>query len=178
MEEKGIGRPATYVPTITLLGSRDYTEKEGKFLKPTKLGEDVVDMLVKYFPDIMDVGFTANMEEKLDDIEFGGKVWQKVIADFYDGFEDKISAAIGDSFSLKAADEKSDVICDKCGAQMVIRSGKFGKFLACPNFPKCKNTKPIEPEKPRRPRLRPHPRTVFLSAPQARIRTHPSPSHP
>lgn len=148
MEEKGIGRPATYVPTITLLGSRDYTEKEGKFLKPTKLGEDVVDMLVKYFPDIMDVGFTANMEEKLDDIEFGGKVWQKVIADFYDGFEDKISAAIGDSFSLKAADEKSDVICDKCGAQMVIRSGKFGKFLACPNFPKCKNTKPIEPEKP------------------------------
>lgn len=146
MEEKGIGRPATYVPTITLLGSRDYTEKEGKFLKPTKLGEDVVDMLVKYFPDIMDVGFTANMEEKLDDIEFGGKVWQKVIADFYDGFEDKIAAAVGDNFSLKAADEKTDVICDKCGAHMVIRSGKFGKFLACPNFPKCKNTKPLEPE--------------------------------
>lgn len=146
MEEKGIGRPATYVPTITLLGSRDYTEKEGKFLKPTRLGEDVVDMLVKYFPDIMDVGFTANMEEKLDDIEFGGKVWQKVIADFYDGFEDKIAAAVGDNFSLKAADEKTDVICDKCGAHMVIRSGKFGKFLACPNFPKCKNTKPLEPE--------------------------------
>lgn len=144
MEEKGIGRPATYVPTVTLLGTRHYIEKDGKYLVPTKLGEDVTDMLVKYFPDVMDVKFTANMEEKLDDIEYGGKVWQNVVADFYDGFEDKVAAANGDSFSLKAADEVSNVKCDKCGALMVIRNGKFGKFLACPNYPKCKNTKPIE----------------------------------
>ena len=144
MEEKGIGRPATYVPTVTLLGTRHYIEKDGKYLVPTKLGEDVTDMLVKYFPDVMDVKFTANMEEKLDDIEYGGKVWQNVVADFYDGFEDKVAAANGDSFSLKAADEVSNVKCDKCGALMVIRNGKFGKFLACPNYPRCKNTKPIE----------------------------------
>lgn len=144
MEEKGIGRPATYVPTVTLLLKRDYVEKDGKYLIPTKLGEDVTDMLVKYFTEIMDVKFTANMEEKLDDIEFGGKIWQKVIEDFYDGFEDKIAAANGDSFSLKAADEISEVKCDKCGANMVVRTGRFGKFLACPNFPKCKNTKPID----------------------------------
>lgn len=145
MEEKGIGRPATYVPTVTLLGTRNYIQKEGKFLVPTKLGEDVTDMLIKYFPEIMDVKFTANMEEKLDDIEFGGKVWQNVVGEFYDGFEDKIAAANGDSFSLKAAAEVSDVKCDKCGANMVIRTGKYGKFLACPNYPKCKNTKPLEP---------------------------------
>ena len=144
MEEKGIGRPATYVPTVTLLGTRNYIEKEGKYLVPTKLGEEVTDMLVRYFPDIMDVKFTANMEEKLDDIEYGGKVWQNVVGEFYDGFEDKIAAANGDSFSLKAADEVSNVKCDKCGALMVVRNGKFGKFLACPNYPKCKNTKPIE----------------------------------
>lgn len=144
MEEKGIGRPATYVPTVTLLGTRKYIEKDGKSLVATKLGEDVTDMLIKYFPEIMDVKFTANMEEKLDDIEYGGKVWQNVVGDFYDGFEDKIAAANGDTFSLKAADEVSDVKCDKCGADMVIKTGRFGKFLACPNFPKCKNTKPIE----------------------------------
>ncbi len=146
MEEKGIGRPATYVPTVTLLGTRSYISKDGKYLVPTKLGEDVTDMLVKYFPEIMDVKFTANMEEKLDDIEYGGKIWQKVIADFYDGFEDKIAAANGDSFSLKPTAEVSSVKCDKCGANMVVRSGKFGKFLACPNYPKCKNTKPIDEE--------------------------------
>lgn len=144
MEEKGIGRPATYVPTVTLLGTRNYIEKDGKYLVPTKLGEEVTDMLVRYFPDIMDVKFTANMEEKLDDIEYGGKVWQNVVGEFYDGFEDKIAAANGDSFSLKAADEVSNVKCEKCGALMVVRNGKFGKFLACPNYPKCKNTKPIE----------------------------------
>ncbi len=144
MEEKGIGRPATYVPTVTLLGTRKYIEKDGKSLVATKLGEDVTDMLIKYFPEIMDVKFTANMEEKLDDIEYGGKVWQNVVGDFYDGFEDKIAAAVGDTFSLKAADEVSDVKCDKCGANMVIKTGRYGKFLACPNFPKCKNTKPLE----------------------------------
>lgn len=144
MEEKGIGRPATYVPTVTLLLSREYIIKEGKYLKSTPLGGEVTDMLVRYFPEIMDVQFTANMEEKLDDIEFGGKVWQNVVGEFYDGLEDKIAAANGDSFSLKAKDEISDVRCEKCGAFMVIKNGKFGKFLACPNFPKCKNTASLD----------------------------------
>ncbi len=140
MEEKGIGRPATYTPTVTLLLNREYTEKDGKFIKATELGEKVTDMLVKYFPEIMDVTFTAGMESKLDEIEEGGKVWQQVVDEFYDGFEDKIAMALGDSFSLKAQPVVSDVICDKCGATMLIKSGRYGKFLACPNYPRCKNT--------------------------------------
>ena len=144
MEEKGIGRPATYTPTVALLFSREYIVKEGKFIVPTQLGEEVTDMLVKYFSDIMDVGFTANMESKLDDIEDGGKIWQKVVSEYYNGLEDKIAAAMGDSFSLKAADEVSDVICENCGSRMVYKNGKFGRFLACPNFPKCRNTKALD----------------------------------
>lgn len=144
MEEKGIGRPATYTPTVALLFSREYIVKEGKFIAPTQLGEEVTDMLVKYFSDIMDVGFTANMESKLDDIEDGGKIWQKVVGEYYNGLEDKIADAMGDSFSLKAADEVSDVICENCGSRMVYKNGKFGRFLACPNFPKCRNTKALD----------------------------------
>lgn len=158
MEEKGIGRPATYTPTVALLFSREYIVKEGKFIVPTQLGEEVTDMLVKYFSDIMDVGFTANMESKLDDIEDGGKIWQKVVGEYYNGLEDKIAAAMGDSFSLKAADEVSDVICENCGSRMVYKNGKFGRFLACPNFPKCRNTKAldengnvVDKEKPKQP---------------------------
>lgn len=144
MEEKGIGRPATYVPTVTILFSREYVEKEGKYIKATSLGENVTDMLIRYFPDIMDVGFTADMEQKLDGIEDGGVEWQRVIAAFYDGFEEKLAKATGDSFSLKAPDEKSDIVCEKCGRNMVKKQGKFGKFLACPGFPKCKNTKNLD----------------------------------
>ncbi len=147
MEEVGIGRPATFTPTITILFSREYVEKEGKdgkYIKPTELGMSVVDMLVKYFPEIMDIEFTAKMEEKLDDIEDGGKVWQDVVASFYDGFEEKIAIAMGDSFSLKEPDKATDIVCENCGANMVIKTGRFGKFLACPNYPKCKNTKPLD----------------------------------
>ncbi len=144
MEEKGIGRPATYTPTVSLLLSREYTVKDGKYLRPTQLGIDVTDMLVKYFPEIMNVQFTARMEQRLDEIEDGGVVWQKVVASFYDGFEEKISVALGDGFSLKAPDEKTEYVCDKCGSNMVIKSGRFGKFLACPNYPRCKNTKPLD----------------------------------
>lgn len=144
MEEKGIGRPATYTPTITLLAVRNYTEKDGKYIKPTDLGMTVTDMLIKYFPEVMDVEFTANMELKLDEIEDGGKVWQNVVGEFYDGFEEKISSALGDSFSLKEPDEKTDIVCNKCGTLMVIKKGRFGKFLACPNYPKCKNTMPLD----------------------------------
>jgi DNA topoisomerase-1 len=101
-------------------------------------------MLIKYFPEVMDVQFTADMETKLDEIEEGGKVWQRVISDFYYGFEDKIALAMGDTFSLKKPDELSNVKCEKCGKIMVYKNGKHGKFLACPSFPDCKNTKTLD----------------------------------
>lgn len=144
MEEKGIGRPSTYTQSVSTLFSRNYVERQGKMIVPTKLGEVVVDMLIKYFPNIMDIGFTAEMENKLDDIEYDGKDWHKVITEFYDGFEELVEQASGDGKKSKVPDEVSDVKCDKCGALMVIRTGRFGKFLACPNFPNCKNTKPLE----------------------------------
>lgn len=144
MEEIGIGRPATYTPTVTLLAARGYTEKEGKAIKATELGMSVTDMLVKYFPTIMDVKFTAQMEEKLDEIEEGNKQWQKVIDEFYDGFEDSIKNAMGDDYTMKEPDIQTEHICDKCGAKMVIKTGRFGRFLACPSYPKCKNTKEID----------------------------------
>ncbi len=150
MEEKGIGRPATYTPTVTILSSRAYVTKtdpdgkESKFLFPTALGEQVNDMLVKYFPDVIDVAFTAHMEDELDKIEDGGVVWQSVIAKFYNGFEEKIAEAMGDGFSLKSPDVQTDIVCEKCGAKMVIKTGRFCQFLACPNFPKCRNTKQMD----------------------------------
>lgn len=144
MEEKGIGRPATYTPTVTLLNARNYTEKDGKYIKPTQLGMDVTDMLIKYFPEVMDVTFTADMEKRLDEIEDGGKIWQRVVGEFYNGFEEKISTALGDSFSLKAPDEKTDIACPTCGKLMVIKSGRFGKFLACPGYPQCRTTLPYD----------------------------------
>ncbi len=144
MEEKGIGRPATYTPTVTLLFKRKYMELDGKAIKPTDLGCEVTDMLVKYFPDVMDVAFTADMEQKLDNIEDGGKIWQKVVSEFYYGFVDEISVAMGDGYTIKKPDEISEHKCDKCGSLMVYKSGKFGKFLACPSFPNCKNTKTLD----------------------------------
>ena len=139
LEEKSIGRPATYTPTITTLASRQYTEKDGKYVKPTELGFSVTDMLMRYFPDIMDVRFTAEMEERLDEIEDGGKVWQKVVESFYTPFEEKVKLALGDDYSVKEPPELTDVVCEKCGGAMVIRKGKYGKFMSCSNFPKCKN---------------------------------------
>ena len=144
MEEKGIGRPATYTPTVTLLFARKYIEKTGRAIAATELGCNVTDMLVKYFPDIMDVGFTAAMETRLDGIEDGGVRWQSVIAKFYDGFEDKIHEALGDDYTLKEPDIETDYVCEKCGAKMVIKTGRYGRFLACPNYPKCKNTKNLD----------------------------------
>ena len=144
MEEKGIGRPATYQPTVSLLENREYTEREGKNIKPTELGFNVVDMLVKYFPEIMDVKFTAEMETKLDTIEEGGQVWQQIVAGFYEGLEDEIKKAMGDGYKMKAPAVETDYKCEKCGAPMVIREGRFGRFLACSAYPKCKNTKQID----------------------------------
>ena len=148
MESNGIGRPATYAQTVTTLQTRTYVEKQGKLLISTQLGRVVVDLLTKYFSDIMDVKFTADMEDSLDDIEYQGKEWQKVIADFYGGFEKELKTAFLDGEKNKLPDEESDEICDKCGSRMVIKSGKFGKFLACPNFPTCKNTKKMGEESP------------------------------
>ncbi len=142
MEKKGIGRPATYAPTIILLANRNYTEKEGKYLKPTELGTTVTEFLEKYFSDIINVSFTAKMEESLDDVEDGKIAWQDIVKDFYKGFEDKIKTALYGE-KVKVALEQSEEICEFCGANMVIREGKYGKFLACPNFPKCKNIKPL-----------------------------------
>lgn len=144
MEEKGIGRPATYQPTVALIEKRAYTEKEGKSIKPTELGCKVCDMLIKYFPDIMNVKFTADMESKLDTIEEGGKVWQQLIGEFYKGFEVELKNAMGDAYTMKTPAQETDYKCDKCGAPMVIREGRYGKFLACSAYPKCKNTKQLD----------------------------------
>lgn len=144
MEEKGIGRPATYSPTITILFSRKYVERDGRAIKPTELGMKVTDMLIKYFSDFMNVGFTAVMEDKLDGIEDGGKRWQDIVSDFYTPFADSLKAARADDYSLKEPDEPTDYVCEKCGAKMVIKTGRFGRFLACPNYPKCKNTKNLD----------------------------------
>ncbi|MBQ8468723.1 MAG: type I DNA topoisomerase [Clostridia bacterium] len=149
MESKGIGRPATYTQTVSVLYARNYIEKEkGKAIKSTELGRVAVDYLVKHFENIMDIGFTADMENKLDDIEYEGKNWQSVVSEFYGPFEQEIKAALRSGDNAKIPDEVSDVKCDKCGSMMVIRTGKFGKFLACPNYPKCKNTKPLEDDRP------------------------------
>ncbi len=133
MEEKGIGRPSTYASIISVLTKRRYVEKDGKYMAPTPVAYKITDMLVKYFKDIMDVGFTARMEDDLDKIEDGGVDWHKIIADFYPGFAEQLRFASTDG------DEKTDIICEKCGSPMIRRTGKYGKYLACSNYPKCSN---------------------------------------
>ena len=147
MEEKGIGRPATYAPTMLVLSTRNYTDKDGKYLVPTELGIIVTEFMEKYFKDIMDVSFTAEMENKLDSIEEGTTEWQQVVADFYSGFEDEVYFAATGSERVKVPVIVSDVKCDKCGSMMVIKEGRFGKFLACPNYPRCQNIKSLATKK-------------------------------
>lgn len=149
METKGIGRPSTTTQTVTVLFNRKYIEKDkGKAIKSTELGRAAVDYLIKHFANIMDIGFTASMEDTLDDIEYMGKPWQEIVGEFYKPFEQDLKKALYSGDNAKIPDEESDEVCEKCGTKMVIRSGKFGKFLACPNFPKCKNTRPLEEDKP------------------------------
>ena len=143
MEENGIGRPSTYAPTITTILGRDYVTREKRMLKPTELGTIVTDIMAENFEDIVDVDFTANMEKQLDDIETGSAKWVKVIDDFYRPFEAVLKKAEKSIEKVKIADEVSDEICEKCGRNMVIKLGRFGKFLACPGFPECRNAKPI-----------------------------------
>ena len=145
MEERGIGRPSTYAPTISTIVDRDYVVKEAKRLRPTNLGEVVTDLMKDKFQDIIDVKFTALMEDKLDEVESGKVEYREVLKAFYDDFDRELKQAEKDleKQRIKVKDEVSDVICDVCGRNMVIKSGRFGKFLACPGYPECKNTKPI-----------------------------------
>lgn len=142
MEESGVGRPSTYASIISILEKREYTEKESKAIKPTALGETVTVFMENNFRDIVDIGFTADMERKLDEIE-NGVDWHNILHDFYPEFLVSINKAYAGDKRLKIEEEVTDTVCEKCGAKMVVRSGKYGKFLACPNYPKCKNIKNI-----------------------------------
>ncbi|HHY04526.1 MAG TPA: type I DNA topoisomerase [Thermoanaerobacterales bacterium] len=143
LEENGIGRPSTYAPIIDIIQKRGYVEKENRRFKPTELGEIVVNILQEFFGDIVDVDFTADMEEKLDKIEAGEEEWKKVLQIFYKPFEQKLELAEKELEKIEIKDEVTDQKCELCGRNMVVKHGRFGKFLACPGFPECKNTKPI-----------------------------------
>ncbi len=144
LEELGIGRPSTYAPTITTIISRGYVARNKKQLLPTELGMITTDILKNNFKDVVDVEFTAGMEEKLDCVADGKTKWKKVLADFYPDFADNLEKAKSAVEKIKIKDEESDVVCDKCGRKMVYKVGKFGKFLACPGYPECKNTMTIK----------------------------------
>ena len=150
MEEKGIGRPSTYAPTISTITAHDYVIKEGKYLRPTPLGEVVTGLMKEHFSDIVDLKFTNQMEARLDEIEQGNTHWKDVLDKFYGGFSDEFEAAEKalDGVKLKVPDVLSDEYCEVCGKQMVVKKGKFGHFLACPGFPDCTFTKPIVVEMP------------------------------
>jgi DNA topoisomerase-1 len=149
LEEKGIGRPSTYTPIITTIISREYVARDGKMLVPTKLGEITTKLMKESFSDIVDYTFTAHMEDQLDEIEKGNAEMVSVLNSFWKGFERELEVAettIGKgSFELPV--EQTDIICDKCGAKMVVKNGRYGKFAACPNYPTCRNTKPLEEKK-------------------------------
>lgn len=146
LEEKGIGRPSTYAPTITTIMARGYVAREKKSLLPTELGRLVDDIMKNHFVDIVNVEFTANMEKSLDDVEAGDVKWKDIIKGFYAPFEKTLEKAEEVIGKVKIEDEVSDVACDKCGRLMVYKMGRYGKFLACPGFPDCRNAKPIREE--------------------------------
>lgn len=153
LDENGIGRPSTYAPILSNILGRDYIEREKKSLKPTNLGMVVSDLMVEYFDKIVDVKFTAGLEKQLDEIGAGKRGWVDTIKDFYKDF-DKLYKKAEESLEgkrVKVPDEETDVICDKCGRKMVVKSGRFGKFLACPGYPECKNTKPMPEDEIKQP---------------------------
>ena len=143
LEQKGIGRPSTYAPTIATIVSRGYVSRSKRQLVPTELGKVTTDIMKNNFRDIVDVDFTAGMEEELDEVEEGKLKWKQVIGDFYPKFNAELTEAEKNISKIQIKDEESDVICDKCGRKMVYKLSKFGKFLACPGFPECKNTMTI-----------------------------------
>ncbi len=146
LEEKGIGRPSTYAPTITTITARGYVTREKKQLLPTELGTVVTDIMTEHFPNIVGVAFTAEMEKELDGVEEGSVDWVQILDAFYGPFASTLEIADEKIGKVKIEDEKSDVVCDKCGRIMVYKMGRFGKFLACPGFPECRNAKPIVKE--------------------------------
>jgi len=152
MEEQGIGRPSTYAPTVSTILDREYVVKEGKYLHITNLGRVVTELMKDKFTDIADLKFTANMEQKLDSVEEGSTPWKGVLRDFYGDFDRNLKQAEKDleGTRIKVPDEVSDEKCDLCGRNMVVKSGRFGRFLACPGYPDCKFTKPLVVEMPGR----------------------------
>ncbi|MFM0855563.1 type I DNA topoisomerase [Streptococcus suis] len=146
LEENGVGRPSTYAPTIETIQKRYYVKLAAKRFEPTELGEIVNKLIVEFFPDIVNVKFTADMEQKLDDVEIGKEQWQKVIDGFYQPFKVELSKAEEQMEKIQIKDEPAGFDCDVCGREMVIKLGRFGKFYACSNFPDCRNTKQITKE--------------------------------
>lgn len=143
LEELGIGRPSTYAPTLETIQKRGYVAIEDKKFFPTELGELVIQQMIEFFPEILDVEFTAHMEEGLDHIEEGKEDWVHVLSEFYESFEKRLEVAEEEMEKIEIQDEVSDEICEKCGRHFVYKMGRFGKFLACSGFPECRNTKPI-----------------------------------
>ena len=152
MEEKGVGRPSTYAATVSTIQDREYVVKQDKRLTPTPLGEIVTGLMMERFNDIIDVEFTANMESRLDAVEEGKQHWKALLAEFYSGFKKELDEAETalEGVRLKVPEEETDEICEVCGRNMVIKMGRFGKFLACPGFPECRNTKPLVERMPGR----------------------------
>ena len=152
MDEKGVGRPSTYASIVSTIQDREYVVKNDKRLAPTPLGEVVNGLMMDRFVDIIDVEFTANMESRLDDVEAGKQNWQDVLQDFYTGFHQEMLDAEEslEGTRLKVPEEESDEVCEICGKKMVVKVGRFGKFLACPGWPECKSTKPIVERMPGR----------------------------
>lgn len=143
LEEYGIGRPSTYAATITTITSREYVKREAKSLVPTELGEVITQLMKKRFPNIVNVKFTAQMEENLDEVENGKEEWQEVLEDFYGDFEKTLKEAktAMEGVKLKLKEDETDIICEKCGRRMVVKTSRYGKFIACPGYPECKNIK-------------------------------------
>lgn len=150
LEENGIGRPSTYAPTLSTILQRGYVEREQKALKPTIVGETITRLMKEQFTKIVDVAFTAEMEHDLDEVEAGKEEWVGMMREFYEEFSETLQKAEENmaGTKMKIPDEETDIVCEQCGRKMVIRHGKFGKFLACPGFPECKNTKNLQLETP------------------------------
>ncbi|CAM4022706.1 DNA topoisomerase I [Bacillus manliponensis] len=146
LEELGIGRPSTYVPTLETIQKRGYVALDNKRFVPTELGEIVIELILEFFPEIINIEFTANMEQNLDEIEEGKANWVKIVDDFYQGFEPRLEKAEKEMREVEIKDEPAGEDCEQCGHPMVFKMGKFGKFMACSNFPDCRNTKAIVKE--------------------------------
>ena len=150
MEERGIGRPSTYAPIISTIGDRNYVARDGGRLSPTPLGTTVCDLLTQFFPDVMDVSFTARMEEGLDEVARGERQWVPMLQEFYGPFEQSLKRASQEMPKVRV-EEPTDEVCDECGKPMVIKTGRFGRFMACSGFPECRTRRPLEAKAPDEP---------------------------